>query len=169
MLGASARDINKVTEVITDIAGQTNLLALNATIEEARAGEAGKGFAVVASEIKGLASKTAEATLDMTYKSNQMKKSARNLSYLSSKLRDMIGVFKISVDDADSKMDSDLKEEDIPEFMPWSKKFKTGIGQIDEQHKKLFEIINELHRAMKMKKGAKEVGQILERLTDYTV
>ncbi len=64
-LGNFARDISKVTKVITDIAEQTNLLALNATIEAARAGEAGKGFAVVASEIKGLASQTADATLDI--------------------------------------------------------------------------------------------------------
>ena len=58
----AAKEINKVTEAITDIAEQTNLLALNATIEAARAGEAGKGFAVVASEIKDLAVQTQKAT-----------------------------------------------------------------------------------------------------------
>jgi methyl-accepting chemotaxis protein len=61
-LGNAATEINKVTEVITDISDQTNLLALNATIEAARAGEAGKGFAVVANEIKELARQTADAT-----------------------------------------------------------------------------------------------------------
>lgn len=61
-LGDSASEIDKVTQVITDISEQTNLLALNATIEAARAGESGKGFAVVAGEIKELAKQTAEAT-----------------------------------------------------------------------------------------------------------
>lgn len=61
-LGDAAREISKVTEVITEISEQTNLLALNATIEAARAGEAGKGFAVVANEIKELAKQTAAAT-----------------------------------------------------------------------------------------------------------
>lgn len=61
-LGDSASEIDKVTQVITDISDQTNLLALNATIEAARAGESGKGFAVVAGEIKELAKQTAEAT-----------------------------------------------------------------------------------------------------------
>ena len=61
-LGDAASEINKVTEVITEISEQTNLLALNATIEAARAGEAGKGFAVVAGEIKELAKQTADAT-----------------------------------------------------------------------------------------------------------
>ncbi|MGB3223000.1 MAG: methyl-accepting chemotaxis protein [Desulforhopalus sp.] len=67
-LGKAANEINKVTEVITEISEQTNLLALNATIEAARAGEAGKGFAVVANEIKDLAKQTAAATLDIKTK-----------------------------------------------------------------------------------------------------
>jgi methyl-accepting chemotaxis protein len=67
-LGSSAHAISKVTETITEISEQTNLLALNATIEAARAGEAGKGFAVVANEIKELAKQTAEATLDIKRK-----------------------------------------------------------------------------------------------------
>ncbi len=68
LLGEAAKDISKITEVITEIAEQTNLLALNATIEAARAGEAGKGFAVVASEIKNLAAQTTGATHDIRNK-----------------------------------------------------------------------------------------------------
>ncbi len=64
-LDLAAKEIGRVTEVITDISEQTNLLALNATIEAARAGEAGKGFAVVANEIKGLSTQTAEATSEI--------------------------------------------------------------------------------------------------------
>ena len=61
-LGAAAREIGKVIDVINDIAEQTNLLALNATIEAASAGEAGRGFAVVANEVKELARQTSQAT-----------------------------------------------------------------------------------------------------------
>lgn len=67
-LSSAAKDIDKVTEVITEISEQTNLLALNATIEAARAGEAGKGFAVVANEIKELAKQTATATQEIKAK-----------------------------------------------------------------------------------------------------
>lgn len=61
-LGASAKEIGKVVEIINNIADRTNLLALNATIEAASAGDAGKGFAVVAKEVKELARQTAQAT-----------------------------------------------------------------------------------------------------------
>lgn len=77
-LGASADAISKVTETITEISEQTNLLALNATIEAARAGEAGKGFAVVANEIKELAKQTAEATLDIKTKIDDVQQTTVN-------------------------------------------------------------------------------------------
>ncbi len=58
----SMRSMEKVVDLIRDIAGRVNILALNASIEAARAGEAGKGFAVVASEVKNLSNQTSQAT-----------------------------------------------------------------------------------------------------------
>ncbi|WP_035244820.1 methyl-accepting chemotaxis protein, partial [Desulfonatronovibrio hydrogenovorans] len=64
-LGSQATQIDRIMDVIEDIADQTNLLALNAAIEAARAGDAGRGFAVVADEVRKLAEKTMNATQEV--------------------------------------------------------------------------------------------------------
>jgi len=53
-------------------------------------------------------------------------------------------------------------------LFPWEARFSVNVENIDSQHRQLIDIINELHEAM-MKKRSKEVlGELLERLVDYT-
>ncbi|HYH04810.1 MAG TPA: HAMP domain-containing methyl-accepting chemotaxis protein, partial [Bacillota bacterium] len=61
-LNQSSKKIQRITELIGNIAEKTTLLALNASIEAARAGEHGKGFSVVAKETSKLAEQTKEAS-----------------------------------------------------------------------------------------------------------
>lgn len=51
----------------------------------------------------------------------------------------------------------------------WDDKFSVSVREIDEQHKRLIGMINELHDGMKSGGGKAVVAPILKRLVDYTL
>lgn len=55
-------------------------------------------------------------------------------------------------------------------FLTWNDKVHgVGVQRFDQEHQKLFAIINELHDAMRAGQGRLKVADILGRLTKYTV
>ena|SRR5271157_2674097 len=52
-------------------------------------------------------------------------------------------------------------------LMTWSDNLSVNIKEIDEQHKKLVGMVNELHEAMKQGKGSNLTGQVLSGLVQY--
>lgn len=53
-------------------------------------------------------------------------------------------------------------------LMDWKNEYSVDIQSIDKQHKKLFDMVNQLHDAMKSGVGAKLVPVILNSLVSYT-
>lgn len=53
-------------------------------------------------------------------------------------------------------------------FYEWQESFSVGEKEMDEQHKKLINLINHLHDAMKAGKASKEIGLIVNEMIDYT-
>ena len=50
----------------------------------------------------------------------------------------------------------------------WSDKFSVNVKAIDAQHKKLVELLNTVHDAMKEGRGREVIGETLDGLVDYT-
>ena len=84
-LGRKSKEINKVMEIINNIANQTKLIAFNAALEAASAGEAGKRFGVVAVEIRRLADSVVESTSEIEGKITEILDSVNRLVMSSEK------------------------------------------------------------------------------------
>lgn len=52
-------------------------------------------------------------------------------------------------------------------LMNWTDSLSVNIREIDDQHKKLVGMLNELHDAMKAGQGAKVTGSVLTELIKY--
>ena len=54
-------------------------------------------------------------------------------------------------------------------FMKWRPDFNLGIPEIDEQHKKIVELINTLNDAFMKNETKGKLGGILDQMADYAV
>ncbi len=54
-------------------------------------------------------------------------------------------------------------------LMEWSENYSVKVNALDNQHKRIVSLINELHSAMRQAQGKEVLGKILEELTDYTI
>ncbi len=180
------RDVTQIADVITDVSDIVNTIA--AAVEEQSASateiaqnidQASAGIAEVnenvaqssqvASEIAKDIVSVNEVAKTMTDRGTQMNKNARTLSQLSEESSEMIRLFKVSENRNHSDAASNLSENEVPDLMSWGPKLTLGINTIDEQHKELVNLINQLHKSMKLKRGNLAAAKILQRLTDYTV
>lgn len=53
-------------------------------------------------------------------------------------------------------------------FLPWKAEYSVGVTHFDNQHKRMFEFINELGRAVNEIEEEAVLNEILERLVNYT-
>lgn len=60
------------------------------------------------------------------------------------------------------------KSVDLFKIFPWDKQFETGIDKIDEQHKKLVDILNRLAANQANLANEKDLNEIFNELVDYT-
>lgn len=52
-------------------------------------------------------------------------------------------------------------------LMQWSPELSVGVAELDEQHKQLLAMLNDLHAALLERRGREVVADIVERLKNY--
>jgi len=78
---------------------------------------------------------------------------ARQLAGLSRELERVVSQFRL---DRNAK------------FITWNSRFSVGVSQMDQEHQRLVDLINNLHAGMREGRGKEAVGAILGELIDYT-
>ena len=53
-------------------------------------------------------------------------------------------------------------------LLQWNESYSVQVAHIDRQHQTLFNMINELHEALRVGQGKGVVGKVLRRLIEYT-
>ncbi len=92
----------------------------------------------------------AQSTVDGARKTSS---AAQHLSRLSSELERLVGQFKLS---------------ESGKLIVWSKSYSVGVSQMDKEHQRLIDIINNLYTAMRSGRSKDAIGTILDELVEYT-
>ncbi len=135
----SGTALDEILQKINELALQISQIATAAEEQTATTHEITNNIQMI-TDVVGRNVESARGTTEAT----------RKLEEQVDKLHTLVGRFRLS------------------KAMTWDQNFETGIASIDGQHRKLFDMINDLHDAMQQKRSKEAIGQILGRLIDYT-
>jgi methyl-accepting chemotaxis protein len=102
--------------------------------------------------------KTSHIAGDMEKMASDVMEEVNKLSLTAETLRVSAAGFSVEKGNASGTGD----------FIQWTPSYSVNIKLIDEQHKQLMKLINDMHKAMQGKKSKETVGRILNELLDYT-
>ena len=171
--------INKVDNIVADIAtsveeqsGTTNEISVN--VQQAAQGinEVNGNVAessAVASMVAADIAKVSQTAAELAESGGDVENSAQDIEKIAIYLKTLSSQFKVNNADLSVAGAQQTSTARIPELMRWDSSLQLGIGQIDDQHKQLVVMINDLHRAMKQRQTMATMSGILERLVSYTV
>lgn len=171
--------IDAVDEIMTRIAlamveqaARASEVALNVDQASQGIAEVNENVAqtsLVSASIAQDISEVSSISRSMFTASDNMRANSEALSGLANQLKSMISVFKVAQSRQRKTAGKPAGGAPVADLFPWSEKLSLGIDKIDDQHKELVSLVNQLHRAMKMQAGAREAEAVLARLAEYTV
>ena len=177
--------IDKVSGIVEDISvavdeQATTTSGISESILQAAEGikEVNENVAqssAVAGDIARNISEVSNASSQLAKDGTRVEKNALDLVEVAKSLRGLMGHFRIPPKDTEKgsqakQIASSILNEaqQIPDVIVWNNQLSVGIRSLDEQHRKMVQMINDLHKAMKLKKSTKVMADILDRLVNYT-
>ena len=85
-------------------------------------------------------------------------KNLKIISVVSEALKNLVHTFSVDTNKKAVEVDA----------IPWKAEYNVKIKSIDDQHKSLVDLMNDLNNAMLHEKGKNEIGRIIKGLVDYT-
>ncbi|BCO07785.1 hypothetical protein GF1_01610 [Desulfolithobacter dissulfuricans] len=170
--------INDVNDIVSSIATaveeQTSVTSdISANVTEAAQGisEVNENVAqssAVAGEIARDISEVSELADNSRKCSIQVEISAQLLTAIVDEVRKETGRFKIAREILDASLQESGLDSGKDTIFAWSSALSVGIETIDNQHKKLVDLINRLYRAVINGENRTVSGEILDELVNYT-
>ena len=138
----SGEALRRIQEEISSVHLQVQQIATAAEEQTATTSE-------ISSNIHQITS-IAQQTMD---RSRTTVGTAQQLSRLSEELQKVVGQFKLA---------------DSGKLIVWSNSYSVKVSQMDQEHQRLIDIINNLYAAMRSGRSKEAIGSILDELVDYT-
>ncbi|CAH2031845.1 bacteriohemerythrin [Trichlorobacter ammonificans] len=158
---------------------QTAVSSMSAGVEQVKRGT--ESTTSSGEALEDILNKISELSLQISQVATAAEEQTATTSEITQNIQMITDVVQSNVDNARSTTVATQKlAEQVDELhklvgrfrlsnaLEWDSSFETGIRSIDEQHKVLFNMVNELHDAMQQKRSKEAIGQILNRLIDYT-
>ena len=181
----TVKDVSRISDVISEVNGIVTSIAAAVEEQSASAAEvahnveqASQGIEDMNENVNQASQRTSDISKDMgdvssvseriSGKSRRLNQSASDLKELAASLRRSIAIFKVAPKEGATKETSPLSGKTVPDLISWGPQLVLGMDNIDEQHKELVSLLNQLHKAMKLKKGSQTSVEVLNRLFDYT-
>jgi methyl-accepting chemotaxis protein len=183
VIGEITAIVNTIATAIEEQSTVTKDIARNVSQAAAGVADANQRVAQMTTVSQSVAKDIAavnKAAGDMASGSEQTLTSAAELSKLAEDLRGMVSRFKVRATVADRSRSSTEVAEPHPgngastgitrparPFFEWSDSLSVGVPAMDQHHKKLVDLINQLHAAMRQRQGRAAIGSALEELAKY--
>ena len=182
--GSAIADIEKITQVINEVSHIVSSIAtaieeqstvtrdVAGNIAQASVGvkDSNERVAQTASVSRTMAQDIASVSTsagEIRDGGEQVQASAMELSRLAEQLKELVGQFKVGAAALTTGSGSAVGAANADVLIPWVESLSVGVSSMDSHHQKLINMINELHAALRQKKGLDVGLKLLVELDKY--